>query len=167
MIKANIPARAAFAVASQVDSRVVLDTVGAEKLLGKGDMLFLSQEAPKPRRVQGTLVDDEEIEGLVDFWKEQKGPPLPSVMPTDWGTEGGETSMPVSDDYDDDDDDLLGRARELSLEMPRLSPSILQRKLSIGYAKAVELIQALEKEGSDGCPGRVTRPDSLSASLSL
>jgi DNA segregation ATPase FtsK/SpoIIIE-like protein len=150
LIKANIPARAAFAVASQVDSRVVLDAVGAERLLGKGDMLFLSQDAPKPRRVQGTLVDDEEIEALVDFWKEQKGPPLPSIMPNNWEGEVNTDAIPSVDDYDDDDDEadeLLDRARELSLELPRLSPSVLQRRLSIGYSKAVELIQTLEKEG--------------------
>ncbi len=149
LIKANIPARAAFAVASQVDSRVVLDGVGAERLLGKGDMLFLSQEAPKPRRVQGTLVDDEEIEALVDFWKEQTGPPLPSIMPTHWdGDIDTDPSAANDSDYDDDDEDeLLDRARELSLGLPRLSPSVLQRRLSIGYSKAVELIQALEKEG--------------------
>ena len=153
LIKANIPARAAFAVASQVDSRVVLDGVGAERLLGKGDMLFLSQEAPKPVRVQGTLVDDEEIESLVDFWKDQTGPPLPSIMPADWSGDGElPDSAPAGSssgdyDYDDDEDDLLGRARELSMELPRISPSVLQRRLSIGYSKAVELIQALEKEG--------------------
>ncbi len=150
LIKANIPARAAFAVASQVDSRVVLDGVGAERLLGKGDMLFLSQEAPKPRRVQGTLVDDEEIDRLVDFWKEQNGPPLPSIMPTDWTGDVELDSVPASGDdvYGlDDADELLDRARELSLELPRISPSVLQRRLSIGHSKAVELIQTLEKEG--------------------
>lgn len=149
LIKANIPARAAFAVASQVDSRVVLDAVGAERLLGKGDMLFLSQDAPRPRRVQGTLVDDEEIEGLVNFWKEQKGPTLPSIMPTDWGESGpGAASGSSDSDYDDEDEDeLLDRARELSMEMGRISPSVLQRRLSIGYSKAVQLMQALEKEG--------------------
>ena len=147
LIKANIPARAAFAVASQVDSRVVLDGVGAEKLLGKGDMLFLSQEAPKPRRVQGTLVDDEEIESLVEFWKEQKGPPLPSIMPAGVGGEADSTTDASVDDYDDEEDELLDRARELSLELPRISPSVLQRRLSIGYSKAVQLIQSLEKEG--------------------
>ena len=152
LIKANIPARAAFAVASQVDSRVVLDSVGAERLLGKGDMLFLSQDAPKPRRVQGTLVDDEEIEALVDFWKEQHGPPLPSVMPADLTSDTESDAISViggiDDDYDvDDHDELLDRARELSLELPRISPSVLQRRLSIGYSKAVELIQSLEKEG--------------------
>lgn len=149
LIKANIPARAAFAVASQVDSRVVLDGVGAERLLGKGDMLFLSQEAPRPRRVQGTLVDDEEIEALVDFWKGQTGPPLPSIMPTDWSKESDSNSTHSGSDYDyeDDEDELLDRARELSMELPRVSPSVLQRRLSIGYSKAVQLIQSLEKEG--------------------
>ena len=144
LIKANIPARAAFAVASQVDSRVVLDGVGAEKLLGKGDMLFLSQESPKPRRVQGALVQDEEVEALVDFWKEQKGPPLPPIMPTE---PSEEASSAVVEADEDDDYELLDRARELSLELPRVSPSILQRKLQVGYGKAVQLIQAMEKEG--------------------
>ena len=79
LLKANIPARVAFAVASQVDSRVILDTVGAEKLLGKGDMLLLNNDSPKPRRVQGTLVLDEEVDKVVEFWLKQKGPPLPVI----------------------------------------------------------------------------------------
>ena len=79
LLKANIPARVAFAVASQIDSRVILDTIGAEKLLGKGDMLLLNNESPKPRRVQGTLVYDQEIDQLVEFWREHKGPPLPNI----------------------------------------------------------------------------------------
>ena len=79
LLKANVPSRIAFAVASQVDSRVILDAVGAEKLLGKGDMLLLNSDSPKPKRVQGTYVNDREIEKLVEFWKLQSGPPLPEI----------------------------------------------------------------------------------------
>ena len=94
LLKANIPTRVAFAVASQVDARVILDSVGAEKLLGKGDMLLLNNDAPKPRRVQGTLVLDDEIEKLVGFWLDQKGPAhcLPSISRTMMRKGGWETA---------------------------------------------------------------------------
>ena len=140
LIKANIPARIAFAVASQVDSRVVLDGAGAEKLLGKGDMLFLSQESPKPRRVQGALIMDAEIEKLVDFWKAQSGPPLPPVLLPEDG-----------EDIDDTNNDLeiefLDKARDLAQRLPQVSPSLLQRRLQIGYSQAQRLIEALDEEG--------------------
>ena len=141
LIKANIPTRAAFAVASQVDSRVVLDGAGAERLLGKGDMLFLSQESPKPRRVQGALVLDREIEKLVQFWKEQKGPPLPPILLPEW-----ETDL-EQEPADQGEDQLLSKARELAQRLPRLSASVLQRRLQIGYSRAVHLLQELEDEG--------------------
>ena len=97
LLKANIPARVAFAVASQVDSRVILDAVGAEKLLGKGDALLLTSDSPKPVRVQGTYVSDPEIEAVVDFWKGQTGPPPPEISMTESDVEETE---PDVDDYD-------------------------------------------------------------------
>ena len=138
LLKANIVARVAFAVASQVDSRVILDTVGAEKLLGKGDMLLLSNDSPKPRRVQGTLVSDEEIDPLVEFWLNQKGPALP------------EFSMRLDDGEDEEDlldEDMLDQARDLALRDPHLSASYLERRLKIGRSRANQLIEALEDEG--------------------
>ena len=140
LLKANIPARIAFAVASQVDSRVILDSVGAEKLLGKGDMLMLTSDSPKPMRVQGTFVHDREIEKLVAFWKGQVGPPLPHIPLHE------HREVP-SHDTDLHTDDLLDSARELAERYPHISPSVLQRRLQIGYAKAKELIEMLEDEG--------------------
>lgn len=139
LLKANIVARVAFAVASQVDSRVILDTVGAEKLLGKGDMLLLNNDSPKPRRVQGALVNDPEIDRLVEFWVNQQGPPLPEISMAD--DEDGEF------DDDDLDEDLLEQARDLALSNPNLSSSFLERKLKVGGQRAQQIIEQLEEEG--------------------
>lgn len=139
LLKANIPCRVAFAVASQVDARVILDSVGAEKLLGKGDMLLLNNESPKPRRVQGTLVLDDEIEKLVDFWLDQKGPPLPAINLDDDGEEG--------EDGENLDDSLVDRAREMALRNPNISASALERRLKIGGSRAEQIVEALEEEG--------------------
>ena len=140
LLKANVPARIAFAVVSQVDSRVILDSVGAERLLGKGDMLLLSSDSPKPRRVQGTLVRDREIEKLVEFWQAQSGPRLPQISLEDQGYSG-------VDDDEDEDEELVDRARELAERFPQISPSVLQRRLQIGHSKAVRLMAQLEDEG--------------------
>ena len=140
LLKANIPARIAFAVASQVDSRVILDSVGAEKLLGKGDMLLLTSDSPKPKRVQGTLVHDREIDKLVEFWRNQSGPPLPEI-PLE---ENGDA---YQDEENEDGLDLLNQARELAERYQHLSPSVLQRRLRIGHSRAVQIIELLEDEG--------------------
>ena len=139
LLKANVPARVAFAVASQVDSRVILDTVGAEKLLGKGDMLLLNNDSPKPRRVQGALVYDEEIDRVVEFWLQQKGPPLPVISL--------EEPEDMADDQDEVDDRILDSARELALRNPHLSPSFLERRLRIGAQKSAQVMDILEEEG--------------------
>jgi len=138
LLKANIPARAAFAVASQVDSRVILDAVGAEKLLGKGDMLLLHNESPKPSRVQGTLVYDQEIDHMVEFWLNQEGPPLPLI-------DVGEPAEDV--DGDEVDARIMEEARELAARNPQLSASYLERRLKIGGRKAEEVMELLEEEG--------------------
>ena len=139
LLKANIPARVAFAVASQVDSRVILDTIGAEKLLGKGDMLLLNSDSPKPRRVQGTLVYDNEVDQLVDYWADQKGPPLPVIPMVDVG----------ADDASDEDVDerLMDQARDLAIRTPNLSLSLLERRLKIGGWRATQVMELLEDEG--------------------
>ena len=139
LLKANIPARVAFAVASQIDSRVILDTIGAEKLLGKGDMLLLHNESPKPRRVQGTLVYEKEIDQLVGFWRDQRGPPLPDF----------DMSQPAEEDWHEDGPDyqLVDQARQLALRNPRMSSSWLQRRLKIGGRRADEILEELENEG--------------------
>ena len=139
LLKANVPARVAFAVASQVDSRVILDTIGAEKLLGRGDMLLLTNDSPKARRVQGALVIDEEIDRVVEFWIDQKGPPLPVI------------SLELSDDMDDGgnlvDSDILEKARSLAIRNPHLSSSFFERRLRIGSDKAEQVVEILEEEG--------------------
>ncbi len=140
LLKANVPTRIAFAVASQVDSRVILDSVGAEKLLGKGDMLLLSPDSPRPRRVQGTFIHDREIEKLVEFWSGQSGPPLPEIPL-------GKDTPPTGHQRYTEDDDLLERARELSERYRHISASVLQRRLQIGYPKAMQLMELLETEG--------------------
>lgn len=139
LLKANIPARVAFAVASQVDSRVILDTIGAEKLLGRGDMLLLNNDSPKARRVQGTLVYDEEVDRVVDFWVNQKGPPLPEISLDD-----PDEAEPASDRLDGQ---MLVQARELAMSNPYLSSSVLERRLRIGGSKATQIIETLEDEG--------------------
>ena len=129
----------AFAVASQVDSRVILDTVGAEKLLGKGDMLLLNNDSPKPKRVQGTLVLDEEVDRIVEYWLSQQGPPLPVIS-----IEEIEDEAAVQGEMDAQ---IVEHARELASRNPHLSSSFLERRLKIGGFKAEQIIELLEEEG--------------------
>lgn len=141
LIKANFPSRISFAVASQVDSRTILDCVGAEKLLGKGDMLYLPVDAPKPKRLQGCYVSDPEIEGLVRFWNNQRrNIPAPEL---DALAQSIASSTKEAKDWEDP---LLDEARKISLEHPSISPSFLQRKLRIGLPRAAKLMETLEKE---------------------
>jgi len=143
LIKANIPCRIAFAVSSQVDSRVVLDTQGAEKLLGKGDMLYLSPDQAKARRIQGVFVADEEINAMVDYIKNQGIPPQYTeevvAMP-----KAGASSVPG---VDGDTDDLFREAVETVVSNDRASASLLQRRLSVGYARAARILDQLEAAG--------------------
>ena len=139
LLKANIPARCAFAVSGQVDSRVILDSVGAEKLMGKGDGLILHKESIKPERMQGALVYDEEIEALVQFWKEQEGPPVPVVnLLSSEDDEDGGGSVDVQQ---------MDLARDLAVRHPNLSTSVLQRRLKVGGERAEEILETLEEEG--------------------
>ena len=142
LLKANVPAKVAFAVATQVNARVILDAVGAEKLLGKGDMLLANNDSPQPRRVQGTLVFDEEIEQLVDFWLEQKGPPLPAINLDEFDGADGDDA-----DAGGLDEETLEKARELALRNPHLSSSLLERRLKIGSSRAGQILEELEEEG--------------------
>ena len=141
LIKANIPSRISFAVSSQIDSRTILDTAGAEKLLGKGDMLFFPVGAPKPVRVQGAYLSDREVEELVSFLKEQGGP----VYEQRFAGEGGrEESGPELED------ELLPRAVRIFIDSGHASISLLQRRLHVGYARAARLIDIMEKKGMVG-----------------
>jgi S-DNA-T family DNA segregation ATPase FtsK/SpoIIIE len=154
LIKANFPSRISFAVVSQVDSRTIMDGSGAEKLLGKGDMLFLSSDSPKPQRVQGAYVSDKEISRFMEYWLDQKGPRLPSI---DLDPEPEETER---DGYgevkrDPHRDELTEKAKELAGQT-KLSTSLLQRRLRIGYPRAARLMDQLEEEGfiASGNPDR-------------
>ena len=148
LLKANVPARVAFAVASQVDSRVILDGNGAETLMGKGDLLLMNNDFPKPRRGQGTLVYDEETDRLIEFWRNQKGPPLPQI---DLDIRSNDAEIAAESGWDDADDiyegDVLQQARDLALRNPRLDSVILERRLKIRKSLADELIDELRGEG--------------------
>ena len=133
LIKANFPARVSFAVVSQVDSRTVLDTGGAEKLLGRGDMLFLPPDAPKPKRLQGSFVSEGEVERLVSFWvSQQPKESYISQLDQELGQETAEASH---------EDPLLEKAKRLTLEHRTISVSFLQRRLGVGYPRVKEIIQ--------------------------
>ena len=140
LIKANFPARISFSVASQVDSRTILDTVGAEKLLGRGDMLFLPPDAPKPKRLQGTYVSEAEIEKVVSFWVSQH-PALSGVQVVP-GLDDG-----VSSDEKSSDDPMLQKAVELTAGITHISTSFLQRRLGVGYPRAAKIMDMLEERG--------------------
>ena len=146
LIKANIPSRIAFAVASQVDSRVILDTQGAEKLLGKGDMLYLPPDQAKPLRIQGAFVADKEINTLVTYLKNQGIQPQYTEEVTTM-TKSGHAPVPgVAGDADD----LFKEAVKVVAQFDRASASLLQRRLSIGYARAARIIDQLEAAGVVG-----------------
>jgi DNA segregation ATPase FtsK/SpoIIIE, S-DNA-T family len=154
LIKANITARVAFAVASQVDSRTILDMAGAEKLLGQGDMLYVTSDLPKPKRVQGAYVHEKEIKRVTDFLREETGMPI-------YNHEIVERPKPMSNvpgfDGDDGGDDLLAEAIEVVQNAGKASASLLQRRLSIGYARAARILDILEDKGIIG-PGEGAKP---------
>jgi len=143
LIKANIPSRIAFAVASQIDSRVILDTQGAEKLLGRGDMLYLPPEQAKPIRIQGAFVNDEEINSLVAFLKEQGVNPQYTEEVTSMPKAGAASVPGVEGEVDD----FFKEAVKIVCQYDRASASLLQRRLSIGYARAARIVDQLEAAG--------------------
>ncbi len=143
LIKANFPARIAFAVSSQVDSRTILDQAGAEKLLGRGDMLYQPSDEGKPVRVQGTYLSDREIESLVRFWK-TNSPRVVDHIPAI------ELEPPPKEEEPEADDKLLNDAITVLREYRRASVSLLQRRLSIGYTRAARLLDVLEDRGVVG-----------------
>ncbi len=148
LIKANFPTRIAFAVSSQVDSRTIIDGVGAEKLLGRGDMLFMATDAAKPKRIQGSYVSDEEIEEIVEWWSNDRFRHIaPEKLDHLLEEAAGEGSAA---DKASDDDPLYEAARELAMQHSRVSTSLLQRRLHVGYPRAARLIDMLEEEGVVG-----------------
>lgn len=162
LIKANITNRVAFAVASQVDSRTILDQSGAEKLLGNGDMLFVGGDIGKPKRVQGVIVTDPEIKAVTDFLKQHGqavyDESIPEFRPVSSGGAGGGTG----------DDSLYDEAQQVVVNAGKASASLLQRRLKVGYARAARLLDLLEANGvvgpPDGAKPRDVLIDSIAAS---
>ena len=140
-IKANVPSRISFAVGSQIDSRTILDMAGAEKLLGKGDMLFAPIGANKPIRVQGAFISDDEVEKLVEFVKAQREPEYDNTVTQDVEKEAEKESSDANDVYRDE---LLERAVNLVMESGQASVSMLQRRFRIGYTRAARLVDTME-----------------------
>ena len=157
LIKANFPSRVSFALTSQIDSRTILDTAGAEKLLGKGDMLYQSVDMSRPERVQGVFISDQEIEDLVMFWKSTPRGPMADI---NLEPVGGVESDDADDDVEDVEgrDDMMDKAIDLATRQKKISTSLLQRRLRIGYPRAARLMDQLEEEGivgpSDGSKSR-------------
>lgn len=155
LIKANIPSRISFAVSSQIDSRTILDMAGAEKLLGKGDMLFFPTGASKPLRVQGAFLSDKEVDDLVNFLKKQGQPDykeIPYTVETKTNHEAPE------------DDELLPQAVKIFIESGQASISMLQRRLRIGYTRAARLIDIMEERNIVG-PYEGSKPRTILMSL--
>jgi S-DNA-T family DNA segregation ATPase FtsK/SpoIIIE len=145
LIKANITSRIAFSVASTIDSRTILDTAGAEKLLGRGDMLFLTSELGKPKRLQGAFVSEEEIRRVVEYLKTRGEPDYLEInLPSD------QLGLNFNDDISRETDPLLPEAKQIILQAGKASASLLQRRLAIGYARAARILDLLEAEGFIG-----------------
>lgn len=155
LIKANISSRIALQVASQIDSRTILDNAGAEKLLGGGDMLFVSTELSKPKRIQGAYMSSEELDNIVSFIKKEN-------KPGDGVTLGETVSHSLEEkmseaDSNGDEDDLLDEAVQIVKESQKASASLLQRRLKVGYARAARLLDIMENKGIIG-PGDGAKP---------
>jgi DNA segregation ATPase FtsK/SpoIIIE, S-DNA-T family len=176
LIKANITSRVAFQVASQVDSRTILDMSGAEKLLGSGDMLYLAGDISKPKRLQGPFVSEKEVKGVAKFLKDQgyegeeekAGETLEESLAQsiDGGAAGSDLG---GGDFSEDDDSLFGEAKETVIQAKKASASLLQRRLRIGYARAARLLDILEEKGivgpADGAKPREVLVKTETASL--
>jgi S-DNA-T family DNA segregation ATPase FtsK/SpoIIIE len=166
LIKANFPARIAFAVASSVDSRVILDQPGAERLLGRGDMLFQAPDAPAPVRIQSAFVSDAEINRLAAYWRgfsvsgqAPERPDQPAAFQSTSGVVFKQT--PLWEEVDQDQDEKFDEALEIIQIEGQASISMLQRKLRIGYTRAARLIEAMEEKGLIGAPDPKTQIRSL------
>jgi len=168
LIKANIPGRIAFAVASLTDSRTILDASGAEKLLGRGDMLYTAAELSKPKRLQGAYASDEDIENVVAYLREHSESDYEENVTerapgTTCANVSGLAALPYFD-YENSDE-FLDEARELVIKAGKASSSYLQRKLRIGYARAARILDLLEEEGVIG-PADGSKPREILVSSS-
>ncbi|MBI5037602.1 MAG: DNA translocase FtsK 4TM domain-containing protein [Candidatus Kerfeldbacteria bacterium] len=160
LIKANITTRIAFAVASQIDSRTILDTGGAEKLLGRGDMLYTSSQLSKPRRLQGAFISDDEINRVVAYLKSKGQPEYQEEVVKKV------VDRTLIGSFDDmGDDELVGQAKDIVVKAGKASASFLQRRLRIGYARAARLLDILEEQGVIG-PGDGAKPREILVSRS-
>ncbi|MFA5004260.1 MAG: DNA translocase FtsK 4TM domain-containing protein [Candidatus Saccharimonadales bacterium] len=156
LIKANIPARIAFTTASQVDSRTIIDQMGAEKLLGRGDMLLLTAEMPKPKRVQAAFIGDDETNKITDFIREQRPPQYDDEVISQ-PVQIGKGSVVSDMNFSDADNDMFHDAVRVVIENKKASTSLLQRRLRIGYGRAARLVEQMEEQGIVG-PADGSRP---------
>lgn len=156
LIKANVPTRIAFSVASLVDSKTILDSAGAEKLLGQGDMLFMSAEFAKPKRIQGAYLSDEEINDVVNYIKDKSGPAEYLEGITDRQKVGGNAGVGLDGNHGDEDE-LFEEAKAIIVKAGKASTSMLQRRLSIGYGRAAKILDMLEEAGIIG-PSNGAKP---------
>jgi S-DNA-T family DNA segregation ATPase FtsK/SpoIIIE len=155
LIKANMPARIAFSVTSLVDSRTILDFSGAEKLIGKGDMLYVDSETSTPKRIQGAFLSDEEIESVVEYLRDDEGGPQYNHDIVE--TAAQVSGIPGIDGGSSDSDELVPQAKEVVVAAGKASASLLQRRLRVGYARAARILDILEEEGFIG-PADGSRP---------
>lgn len=164
LIKANVPARIAFTTVSQVDSRTIIDQMGAEKLLGRGDMLYITAEMPAPKRVQAAFVADGEVMKVNDFIREQRAPDYNDEVVSQ-PVQIGKGGVVESTAHDSADEDMFRDAVRVVIESHKASTSLLQRRLRIGYGRAARLIEEMEEQGIIG-PADGSRPrDVLVSSL--
>jgi len=163
LIKANVPTRIAFSVASLVDSKTILDSSGAEKLLGQGDMLLMSSEFSKPKRIQGAYLSDSEINDVVNYIKEKSGPAEYLEGVTDRQKVGGNAGVGLDGNHGDEDE-LFEEAKEIIMKADKASTSMLQRRLSIGYGRAAKILDMLEEAGIIG-PSNGSKPREVLISL--
>jgi S-DNA-T family DNA segregation ATPase FtsK/SpoIIIE len=159
VIKANIPSRIAFQVASKIDSRVILDENGADRLLGQGDMLYLPPSASRLIRAQGVLVTDDEIHRLVEFVAEQSPPAFDTAM-----HEKLQSAATPEEDVTDEDEELVEKCLEIIRQEKRASTSLLQRRLRLGYTRAARIVDILEQRGILG-PGEGAKPREILVDL--
>ncbi|HSX16663.1 MAG TPA: DNA translocase FtsK 4TM domain-containing protein [Patescibacteria group bacterium] len=157
LIKANVPARIAFTTASQVDSRTIIDQVGAEKLLGMGDMLLLTADMPKPKRVQGAFIGDDETSKVTDFIRMQRPPQYDDEIISQPVQLNGKGGVVAPMESMDGDDEMFRDAVRCVIEGRKASTSLLQRRLRIGYGRAARLIETMEEQGIVG-PADGARP---------
>lgn len=161
LIKANIPGRIALQVSSQIDSRTILDTGGAEKLLGAGDMLFLGSEMSKPQRIQSAYISETELKKVVNYLKDNYDGGVPTELNLTPDAVAGKNAIFESsfgDEEGGEDDDLYEQAKEEVLKAGKASTSYLQRKLRVGYARAARLVDLLQERGVIGAGAYGAKP---------